>query len=156
MKTSLLRLACPREPDPTFELEITESGRGVLRCLLRRSVPCHAGGFHRTCVAAKLCFLEFLDPDEQLIQMEQLARDYRDHIEALRNRLDPRSTDKSDSRSTDKSDSRSADKSAPCRRLAHEIERFEWELARLDRLRSDMRPALRPEHAQAPDEGRST
>ncbi len=133
MNKSLLRLSCPFEPEPPFELEITESGRSALRCLLRRSVPCLAGGFARTCVAAKLCFLEFLDPDEQLTQMEQLACNYRKHVSALRNQLASRSTDKS----------------ARSRRLADEIERFEWERTRLDRLRTNLRHARRPAGAQA-------
>jgi len=139
VNTSLLRLACPGEPDPALQLEITESGRYVLRRLLKQSIPCHRGGFGRTCLAAKLCFLECLDPHEQLLQIEELAQGYREHIEVLRNHLD----------------TRAMYRSVPRRWLGHEIERFEWELAWLDRLRSDLRRPSEPKPVRAAIDERS-
>jgi hypothetical protein len=44
----LLTVECPRNRGSALQVEITETGRSVLRHLLRRSIPCQWGGFSRT------------------------------------------------------------------------------------------------------------
>lgn len=118
----LLRLENVGECPSTSQVEITESGRVVLCHLLRKSIPCHWGGFSRTCLAAKLYFLECLDPNERMIQIETLAQVHRQGIEALKKTCE----------------SYADRRSPPGLWLKHEIERYQWELDWLDRLRSKM------------------
>lgn len=117
-----LRPSSSLDRDDAQHWEITESGRGALRDLLRRSVPRHGDRVSRTCVAAKLSFLECLDPAERSLEVEELARLHREGLEALQRLCEECPARRPSSR----------------RWLHHEIERFEWELAWLDRLRSDM------------------
>ena len=124
IEARLLAPAASSAPDGPICIEITDLGREVLRDLLRRSIPPHLGGLSRTCVAAKLCFLESLAPVDRFHQVDQLARMYRADLEALRRRSECPRRWPPQSR----------------RWLHHEIERFEWELAWLDRLRLDIAP----------------
>lgn len=120
--TGWIRATSGSEPGAVTRLEITPSGRKALRDLLCKPTPEHWGGLIRSFIAAKLCFLELLDPTERSVQVEALAGLYRDGLAALRCRagappLSP---------------------SRPHRWLDHEIERFEWELSWLERLQADL------------------
>ena len=122
-KAHLLDLVPSEDLVPPVRLQISDRGRTVLRDLLRRSLPPYMGGAGRACVAAKLSFLDHLSPEERSGQLEELARAYRGALVALHQRSQAPAT---------------AYRSR--RWLDHEIERFEWELAWLDRLRSTIGP----------------
>lgn len=122
VKARLLDLACCDDVASPTCLNITDPGRSFLRDLLRRSLPSHMGGVGRACVAAKLSFLEHLPPRERSAQLEELAKVYRGSLITLQRRSQTRATPAYRSRHW----------------LHHEIERFEWELAWLDRLRSEI------------------
>lgn len=140
MNTKPLKVAGSGKPDRTLRYEITGRGRRVLHHLLKRSVPCLWGSFNRTCVAAKLCFLEYLDPEEIRIQIEDMAQVQREGIESLRKRCTEYSNGGA----------------LPRHWLHHEIERYQWELTWLDRLRSDMQTASEPNRGRADSGDRSS
>lgn len=120
LDNGLLRMVPGACDAATPLLEITPRGTAAYRALLRRSVPCSAGGPCRTCIAAKLCFLDDLEPGERSMEVDALARLYRQTLTAIRERYDA-----------------PAPNSAVSRRwLRHEIDRLEWELGWFDRLRA--------------------
>lgn len=134
--------AVPAATAASVIFRITDHGRTAFRDLLRRPAPCQGEPLRRTCMATKLCYLDCLEPLERSSQLEDLARPYQDGIEELRRR----------------SAEQSARLSPPQRWLHHEIERCEWELAWLDRLRTDMLSARADNQtaASSEDHGRRT
>ena len=121
----LIILVPMTQPGVPVHFSITESGRAALHDLLRRAVPSSCGGPSRACMAAKLCFLECLDPAERSGEVEALTRSHRQVLETLRDRFKEQTASGMSAR----------------RWLHHEIERFEWELAWLDRLHADIAKA---------------
>ncbi|MCP5365575.1 MAG: hypothetical protein H6905_10185 [Hyphomicrobiales bacterium] len=117
-----LRLSAPVNCYAGVCYEITDFGRHVLRDRLRKSLPSQCASLARTCVAAKLCFLDCMEAADQTIQVEELAHAYRNRLKALQQREEGCAGSRCHSKLW----------------LDHEIERCGWELAWLERLRSNI------------------
>ena len=127
LNARLLRRIESSISDSPVLLEITDIGCRVLRELLHRSLPANRGSFARACVAAKLCFLDDLDPVERSVELERLATQYRSCLESLNRRSD-----------APLAEALVAWRGRSKRWLDHEVERLEWELVWLGRLRSSI------------------
>ncbi len=73
-----------RTPAPGARLETTAAGRARIKALLRKPVPRLPGGFARTCLSLKVCFLHALPQPERGSEGRTLAQLYRDTIRRLR------------------------------------------------------------------------
>ncbi len=66
--------------DGRTPLATTDLGRREIARLLRKPIPSGSGGFMRTCMSAKLCFLHLLPPPERGVEAVALAAHYREAI----------------------------------------------------------------------------
>jgi hypothetical protein len=111
LSADLLTTDSREEANP--RLHTTDAGRKCIGDLLRKSIPPGTGGFTRTCMSVKLCFLHHLPALERSEQMRDLMYFYQQEL-AVRVRLKrlqrPAAT-------------------TSARWVCHEIERLESELA---------------------------
>ena len=67
-------------PSEVAKLRTTPLGRTQMTELLRQPMPQLTGGFVRTCMAVKLCFLDYLPLPERSEHADELASLYRDAV----------------------------------------------------------------------------
>jgi hypothetical protein len=68
----------------TEVLETTRLGQAAIITLMRKTIPQGGGGFARTCMTVRLCFLHLLPPPARDTESAALERLYRRAIDVVR------------------------------------------------------------------------
>lgn len=102
---------------PQF-LGLSSKGKELFRSLMRTPAPSCRNWLGRTCLAVKVCFLNLLDR----LDRNWLLQDIRAHYNDTRASLESECADCPHHRM------------CLLRRMENEIDRIQWEVARLDRL----------------------